>query len=127
MVNPMGGKISRAEAITPFVSSGNYYIARDLDEEVDWHTTTPMTARERIIAQHKSFPYGKHDDMVDEDSQGTIRLIKLITGETPAEERRFLRYTKWYPDMWEDFEQMDSVSQQKFVQTYGAPEEWMQR
>jgi predicted phage terminase large subunit-like protein len=127
MVNPMGGKISRAEAITPFVSSGNYYIARDLDEEVDWHTTTPMTAREKIIAQHKSFPYGKHDDMVDEDSQGTIRLIKLITGETPAEERRFLRYTKWYPDMWEDFEQMDSVSQQKFVQTYGAPEEWMQR
>lgn len=127
MVNPMGGKISRAEAITPFVSSGNYYIARDLDEEVDWHTTTPMTARERIIAQHKSFPYGKHDDMVDEDSQGTIRLIKLITGETPAEERRFLRYTKWYPDMWEDFEQMDSVAQQKFVQTYGAPEEWMQR
>lgn len=125
-VNPMGGKVSRAEAITPFVKSGNYYIAEDLDEEdVDWHIPTTLSAREKIITQHKSFPYGKHDDMVDENSQGTIRLIKLITGEEPKQERRFLRYTRWYPDMWEDFEQMDSVAQEKFILTYGAPEEWM--
>jgi predicted phage terminase large subunit-like protein len=125
-VNPMGGKVSRAEAITPFVRSGNYYIAEDLDEEdVDWHVSTSLSAREKIIVQHKSFPFGKHDDMVDENSQGTIRLIKLITGEEPKQERRFIRYTKWYPDMWEDFEQMSSIEQEKFVQTYGAPLEWM--
>ena len=63
--------------------------------------------------------------MVDECSQGTIRLIKLITGEEPKAERRFLRYTKWYPDMWEDFEQMTPAEQEKFIQIYGAPEEWM--
>ncbi len=125
-VNPMGGKVSRAEAITPFVKAGNYYIAEDLDEDdVDWHIGTTLSAREKIIAQHKAFPYGKHDDMVDENSQGTIRLIKLITGEEPKAERRFLRYTKWYPDMWEDFERMTSAEQEKFIQTYGAPEEWM--
>ena len=125
-VNPMGGKVSRAEAITPFVRSGNYYIAEDLDEEdVDWHVPTTLSARQKIITQHKSFPFGKHDDMVDENSQGTIRLIKLITGEEPKQERRFIRYTKWYPDMWEDFEQMSSAEQEKFVQTYGAPLEWM--
>ena len=124
-VNPMGGKVSRAEAITPFVKSGNYYIADDLDEDdVDWHIPVQMSAREKIIAQHRAFPYGKHDDMVDENSQGTIRLIKLITGEEPRAERRFIRYTKWYPDMWEDFEQMTPVEQEKFIQTYGAPEEW---
>lgn len=126
-VNPMGGKVSRAEAITPFVRAGTYYIAEDLDEDdVEWHIPTTLTAREKIITQHKSFPYGKHDDMVDENSQGTIRLIKLITGDEPKPERRFLRYTKWYPDMWEDFEQMSSVEQEKFVQTYGAPIEWME-
>lgn len=126
-VNPMGGKVSRAEAITPFVKSGNYYIADDLDEDdVDWHIPVAMSAREKIITQHRSFPYGKHDDMVDENSQGTIRLIKLITGETPQPERRFIRYTKWYPDMWEDFEQMSSTEQEKFIQIYGAPIEWMQ-
>ena len=63
--------------------------------------------------------------MVDEDSQGTIRLIKLITGETPEAERRYIRYTHWYPDMWEDFEQMSSVDQEKFIQTYGAPDEYL--
>ena len=125
-VNPMGGKVSRAEAITPFVRSGNYYIATDLDEEdVEWHIATTLSAREKIITQHKSFPFGKHDDMVDENSQGTIRLIKLVTGEEPKPERRFIRYTKWYPDMWEDFEQMSSAEQEKFVQIYGAPLEWM--
>ena len=125
-VNPMGGKVSRAEAITPFVKSGNYYIAEDLDEnEVEWHVNTNMTAREKVITQHKSFPYGKHDDMVDEDSQGTIRLIKLVTGEEPVPERRFIRYTHWYPDMWADFEQMSSKEQEQFIQTYGAPEEWL--
>ena len=125
-VNPMGGKVSRAEAITPFVKSGNYYIAEDLDEDdVDWHVACTLSAREKVITQHKSFPYGKHDDMVDECSQGTIRLIKLITGEEPKAERRFLRYTKWYPDMWEDFEQMTPAEQEKFIQIYGAPEEWM--
>ena len=125
-VNPMGGKVSRAQAITPYIAAGNYYIAEDLDDsDVDWYVKTDMTAREKVIQQHKSFPYGKHDDMVDEDSQGTIRLVKLITGETPKAERRFVRYTKWYPDMWEDFEQMNAFEQEKFIQTYGAPEEYM--
>lgn len=124
-VNPMGGKMSRAEAIAYYVKAGMMYIAEDLDDEVDWHMPTTMTPRERVIAQHKSFPYGKHDDMVDECSQGCIRLIKLITGETPKPERKFVRYTKWYPDMWEDFEQMNAKEQEKFIQIYGAPEEWM--
>lgn len=124
-VNPMGGKPARAQAITPFIEAGHYYIAEDLDEEeVDWYGPTTMTAREKIITQHKSFPYGKYDDMVDENSQGTIRLVKLITGETPKAERRFVRYVKWYPDMWEDFEQMNAEEQRKFIQTYGAPLEW---
>lgn len=126
-VNPMGGKVSRAEAITPFVKSGNYYIAEDMDDsEVEWHIPCTLSAREKIITQHKSFPYGKHDDMVDECSQGVIRLIKLVTGEEPKAERRFLRYTKWYPDMWADFEQMTPDQQEKFILTYGAPEEWLE-
>lgn len=124
-VNPMGGKVARAEAISPFVGSGNYYIATDLPEEdVDWHIITNLTPREKIIQQFKSFPYGRHDDMVDEASQGMIRLVKLITGETPRQKQRFLRYNKWYPDMWEDYEQMNAGEQEKFIQRYGAPLEW---
>ena len=125
MVNPLGGKVSRAEAVTPYIRAGHYYIAEDLDEsEVDWHIPSCLTACQKIIAQYKSFPYGKHDDMVDEMSQGVIRLIKLVTGEVPQAERRYIRYTHWYPDMWEDFEQMNADQQEKFIQTYGAPDEW---
>lgn len=125
MVNPQGGKVARAEAISYHVKNGICLIAEDLDnDEVEWHVPTEMSAREKIIQQHKMFPFGKNDDMVDECSQGVIRLIKLITGEEPKQERRYLRYTKWYPDMWEDFEQMTSAEQEKFVYTYGAPEEW---
>lgn len=124
-VNPMGGKVSRAQAVTPFIDAGNYYIADDLDDElVEWHIATTLPATQKVLTQYKSFPFGKHDDMVDEMSQGLIRLIKLITGETPKEEKRFLRFTKWYPDMWDDFEQMSDIEQEKFIQTYGAPLEW---
>lgn len=126
-VNPQGGKVSRAEAISYHVKNGLVYIAEDLDnDDVDWHVATDMTAREKVIAQHKMFPFGKKDDMVDECSQSLVRLIKLITGEEPKGERRFLRYTKWYDDMWEDFEQMSPVEQEKFIYTYGAPIEWME-
>lgn len=125
MVNPLGGKVSRAQAVSPFVETGNYYIAEEIEaSEVDWHVPTTLSGRDRIIQQFRSFPYGKHDDMVDECSQSLVRLIKLITGETPSPQRRFLRFTHWYPDMWADFEQMSSAEQERFVQTYGAPEEW---
>jgi len=125
-VNPMGGKMSRAEAVAPYHEAGHIFVAEDLDDDdVHWHVATNMNAREKMIQQYKSFPFGKHDDMVDEGSQGIVRLIKQITGEEPKAERRFIRYTKWYPDMWEDFENMDPIEQKKFIQTYGAPEEWM--
>ena len=58
--------------------------------------------------------------MVDENSQGTIRLIKLITGEEPKAERRFVRYTKWYPDMWEDYEQMTAKEPRKNLYKHTA-------
>lgn len=124
-VNPMGGKVARAQAIAPSVRIGMMYIAEDIDpNDIDWHIQTTLSGRQRIIQQYKSFPYGKHDDMVDEGSQGCVRLIKLITGETPKPERRFVRYVKWYPDMWEDYENMTADEQDKFILKYGAPEEW---
>lgn len=124
-VNPLGGKVSRAEAVTPYIRDGHYHINKNIStEDIDWHVPTSLTGPQRIIEQCKSFPYGKNDDMVDEMSQGLVRLIKLVTGEEPSIPRRFLRYTHWYPDMWEDFNQMSDIEQQKFIQQYGAPEEW---
>lgn len=128
-VNPLGGKYSRAQAVSPFVMSGSVHIPNDFtseeSKEIEWDGPELLAPHQRFIVQHSKFPFMKHDDMVDAETQALTRLIKLITGEEPMPEKRsYIRYTKWYPDMWEDFENMNSFEQQQFINTYGAPLEW---
>ena len=127
-VNPLGGKYSRAQAISPFVSTCAVHIPGDFTEteceDIEWDGNEQLPGHSRFIEQHARFPFAKHDDMVDANTQALARLIKLITGEDPTPLRRFLRFTKWYPDMWEDYEKMSSIEQERFIHTYGAPLEW---
>ena len=127
-VNPLGGKYSRAQAVSPFVASGCVHVPNDFtaeeDDEIEWEGNEKLSPHNRFIAQHSRFPFAKNDDMVDSCTQALSRLIKLITGEEPLPEKKYIRYTKWYPDMWEDFEQMNSKEQEEFIKIYGAPLEW---
>lgn len=127
-VNPKGGKYSRAQAISPFVQTGQVHVFTDFtpDEVVDIEQTTNkvLLPHEAFIEQFARFPFAKHDDMVDAGSQGLTRLIKLLTGEEPMPDRKPIRYVRWYPDMWADYEQMNAAEQQQFIMTYGAPLEW---
>lgn len=127
-VNPLGGKYSRAQAVSPFVATRAVHIPNDFSdseaEEITWDGPEKLSSRMRFILQHSRFPFMKHDDMVDACSQALSRMIKLVTGEEAVPERKYLRFTKWYPDMWEDYEQMSSVEQEQFIRTYGAPLEW---
>lgn len=127
-VTPKGGKYSRAQAVSPYIEARRVHIPNDWEpyewEDVEQTGKRRLAPHEEFIEQLARFPYTKHDDMVDACSQGLARLIKLLTGEEPLPHRRVLRYAKWYPDMWADFEQMSSVEQERFIQTYGAPLEW---
>lgn len=127
-VNPLGGKYSRAQAVSPFVAAGNVHIPNDFTEaelkDIEWDGKEQLSGHMRFITQHSKFPFMKNDDMVDADTQALARLIKLITGEEPMPERKYLRFTKWYPDMWEDFEKMNAMEQELFIKEYGAPLEW---
>lgn len=127
-VNPLGGKYSRAQAVSPFVKSLAVHIpiAFTPSEEVDieWDGTENLTGVQKFIEQHTKFPFMAHDDMVDSTTQALARLIKLITGEEPMPEKNYIRFVKWYPDMWEDYEQLNALEQEKFIRTYGAPLEW---
>lgn len=126
-VNPLGGKYSRAQAVSPFIAGGSVYIPVDFTEserreiEDDNHIETGYG---RFLYQMSHFPFAKNDDMVDSMSQALSRLIKIVTGEDPAPEKRWTRFVHWYPDMWEDYEQMNSMEQEEFIRKYGAPEEW---
>lgn len=127
-VNPQGGKFSRAQAVSAFVASGKVHLPTDWtsDElaDIDWDGKSHPQPHVAFIEQHKRFPFAKHDDMVDANTQSLTRLIKLITGEEPTPERRITRFVKWYPDMWDDFDKMNAADQEKFIATYGAPLEW---
>lgn len=127
-VNPLGGKYSRAQAVSSYVSTYGVHVPTDwtADEMADVESDdeehpNPFTL---FVDQHAMFPFAKHDDLVDMDSQALARLIKLITGEEPKPARRFIRFNKWYPDMWEDYERLNPLEQEQFIAKYGAPLEW---
>lgn len=66
-INPMGGKSSRAFAVSPYVESGNCYLLDGADFVADFVEETAV------------FPNGKHDDRVDAMTQLLIEY-----GVSPA-------------------------------------------
>lgn len=127
-VTPKGGKYARAQVTSDFVEQGNAYLPSDLtpaeEEDIEWGGDPKVKGVDKFIEQHRSFPFGKNDDMVDGQTQGLTRIIKLITGEVPMPKRKHVRYTHWYSDMWEDYYQLDDDGKLAFIAYHGAPEEW---
>jgi len=64
-VEPDGGKVARANAITPFVEAGNVYLPHP--DLAPWVTA--------FIDEAAAFPNAANDDQVDAMSQGVIRLL----------------------------------------------------
>lgn len=131
-VTPLGGKFARAQATSNFVASGVVHLPDDfsLEEEVDveWDSREQLTGKQKFIKQHSTFPYGKRDDMVDSQTQGLSRILKLLVGDIPMpKHRKQLRYNHWSDDLWEDFKQLKTETEQsQFFDVYGYPEEWQE-
>jgi predicted phage terminase large subunit-like protein len=64
-VNPLGGKMSRAQAASPQAESGNWYLP---------HPQLKPWVQE-FIGECAAFPKAAHDDQVDAWSQGAQRLL----------------------------------------------------
>lgn len=62
-VNPSGGKIARAAAVSPLIEAGNVYLP---------HPDYAPWVRD-FIEECAAFPYGAHDDQVDAMTQALIR------------------------------------------------------
>ena len=63
-VNPEGGKMARAQAVSPQVESGNVYLPHP--------ALAPWV--EDLIEETASFPHGRYDDQVDAMTQALNRL-----------------------------------------------------
>ena len=71
-VNPEGGKVVRAQAVSPYVESGNVFIP---DPALDARVND-------FVEECAAFPNGKHDDQVDSMTQALCRLqgnVKKVT------------------------------------------------
>lgn len=64
-VEPEGGKIARAYAVTPFVESGHVLIP---------HPRLAPWVNE-FVREHSRFPRGEHDDQVDCTTQSLARML----------------------------------------------------
>lgn len=74
-VTPEGGKVARAQAVSPQVESGNVYLPHP--------AIAPWV--ESFIDECGSFPNGKFDDQVDQMTQALNRLRGLgVMSPPPA-------------------------------------------
>jgi predicted phage terminase large subunit-like protein len=70
-VNPEGGKIARAAAVSPLIEAGNVYLPHPL--YAPWVT--------EFIEECAAFPNGAHDDQVDAMTQALLRW-NLVPSQT---------------------------------------------
>ena len=75
-VNPQGGKIGRAAAVSPLIESGNVFLPHP--EIAPWVTD--------FIEECAAFPNGAHDDQVDATTQA------LLAWTTPRETETIVVY-----------------------------------
>jgi predicted phage terminase large subunit-like protein len=62
-INPQGGKVARAHAVSPLIEAGNVYLPHP-----DWQPWV-----RDFIEECAAFPNGAHDDQVDAMTQALLR------------------------------------------------------
>jgi predicted phage terminase large subunit-like protein len=71
-VNPSGGKIVRAAAISPLIEAGNIYLSHP--QMFPWVTD--------FLEECAAFPNGAHDDQVDAMTQVLLRWHEVPKQQT---------------------------------------------
>lgn len=135
-LNPEGGKYARAQSASPFQREGRCFIPCEKDahrfsspEDFEWEEAD-ISYTQAFKHELGTFPFSANDDLVDAHSQSINRNIPLLTGEEKAEKRpeRFTRYSEWWPEMWEDYNNLSTREEKnEFIRYHGAPMEWKTR
>lgn len=106
-VKPLGGKVSRCNAVAPAIERGDVYLPQ-LDNSIDDY-----------VREFSQFPNGPHDDEVDATTQALNRMlfVDADVGETPKN----IKYTKYTSDMLEDFMNADDNLRTELIALWGYP------
>lgn len=107
-VNPEGGKLSRAAAVSYLQETGHVYLPYAM-----W--------ADDLIENAAMFPASAHDDDVDAMTQALNRLS--IIG-LPDEIKDTRKYNVWTSDMFEDYDEADDSLKQKLLTDWGYPVQW---
>jgi len=81
-INPEGGKISRANAVSPSIESGNVFLPLGKEWVFDY------------LKELVSFPNAEHDDEVDCTTQALNRLRSITAKEMTEEQRKLDEFNK---------------------------------
>lgn len=108
-IEPAGGKISRANAVTPAIENKRVFLPR--------HAS--FTAA--FVAECSAFPNAQHDDQVDSMTQALHRMIYVDATEV---NQASVKYRAWSDDMWQDYNKADDNLQMELLRLWGHPEEW---
>lgn len=108
-IKPEGGKISRANSVTPAIEDGRVFLPKYADFS------------KKLIDECAAFPNGAHDDAVDSMTQALNRMIYV---DADVEEAKHITYRKWTNDMFEDYENANDNLKQELISIWGYPIQW---
>ena len=102
-VNPQGGKVARAHAVSAAIESGNVLLPR-----------TPQAYA--LMDECAAFPNGLRDDRVDAMTQALNQL--LYHGASVDAHKTAVR---WHKDQWEDYYGASEESKKALIEKWGDP------
>jgi len=132
-LEPIGGKYARAQAVSPYQRDGRCYLPREYDYKLfsspdDFQWDEPDINYVWAFKQElATFPYARHDDLVDMHSQVLLKCLPLMTGEEKPTRKvvRFARYSTWWPEMEQDYKRLKTQGERdEFIRLYGANIKW---
>lgn len=105
-VKPEGGKVTRANAVSPAIESGRVFLPR-FASFVD-----------EFVSECSAFPNGAHDDQVDAMTQALNRMI-FVDADVVAPQN--IKYAEYTDDMLEDLYNADEELKTFLLEKWGFP------
>ena len=105
-VKPEGGKVTRANAVSPAIESGHVHLPRFASFVDDF------------VAECSAFPNGAHDDQVDAMTQALNRMI-FVDADVIAP--KHVKYSLYTEDMLQDLANADEELRVFLLEQWGYP------